>query len=146
MLGLGPTDNLPIPLSDGSWVSEKVNRIIELVREYDPRLDVAWIPRDKRAASDPAFAILEHTADGRQHVVFYVQDESGMDGSVLERLYQTDAQKQGNLLSVIDARNAAVKAIAKKKYEDEMAERHDIAASIIRSPKARYRHNGKVYE
>lgn len=134
-----------VPLSDGSLVPAKVVRIVELVREYDHRLDVEWIPRDRRGADDPQFAIIERTPDGRKHIVFYVQDESQFDERVLARIYEADAQRHGNILSKIDAHNQAVKADRERQMADRRAEYIDFIGTAIRSPLHNFRHNGKNY-
>jgi hypothetical protein len=85
--------DLPTAHDDGHFISGKVSRIVELVREYDSRLDVKWIPPNMRSATDPAFAITERLSDGRDVVAFYVQDESEMDERVLERVLLGDNTK-----------------------------------------------------
>ncbi len=137
--------NLPVPHDDGSFISERVSRIVELVREYDPRIDVRWIKPDQRGPDEPAFALVTRDMSGREYVIFYVQDEQSFDGSVLERLYQSDAEKQGNVLSAIDARNQAVRAIKQKLHHEQLEEARDVAYHILRSPKHTYKHNGVKY-
>lgn len=128
----------------GHFVSEKHVRVAEIIKDYDPNLDIEFIPEGQRAAGDKPFRIV-HTdpRHGNRYVVCYTDD---LDGPLLERIYQMDAAKHGNILSEIDAHNRAVKAIVQKEYEDKMAEAHDIAQHILRSPKSRYQHDGKVYE
>lgn len=136
--------SLPVLADNGSFVSEKHMRIAELIREYDPDLEIEYIPADKRKGNDPPFRVV-HTnrGTGYRYVVCYADD---LDGNLLERIYKMDAQKHGNVLSDIDAHNRAVKAVMESKRRDELAEAHDLAAHILKSPKSRYRHNGVVYE
>jgi hypothetical protein len=137
-------DSLPVLTEDGRFVSEKHMRVAEIIRDYDPNLEIEWIPEDKRAAQDPPFRVV-HTnpTTGYRYVVCYADN---LDGPLLERIYKMDAEKHGNILSDVDAHNQAVKALIKKKMEDEMAEANDLAASILRSPKSVYRHNGVKYQ
>lgn len=140
-----PLNDLPIALSDGHWVSEKVNRVVELLRAYDEKLDVAWIPPENREPGEEAFQIIEHTPRGPQPI-FAVISEEYMDERILEKVILYDTHKHSNVLSEMDARNQARRAIVLKEKQDEMMEAHDLAASILKSPKTRYRHNGVVYE
>lgn len=137
--------NLPVPHDDGSFISQRVSRIVELIRDYDPNLDVRWIPARSRRDGDPAFAIVTKDLTGREYVVFYVQDEQDFDGRVLERLYQADAAKHGNILSEIDARNKAVRALQEKEHQEQMEEAKDLAYHILKSKKHEYKHNGIKY-
>lgn len=138
--------NLPVPHEDGSFVSERVSRLVEIIREYDHTIDVRWIPPNQRGADEPAFALVTKQRDGQEYVIFYVKDESGFDGGVLERLYQMDAEKHGNILTKIEAENKAVKAIQEKLYKERLEEAHDIAYHIRKSSKNYYKHNGFTYE
>lgn len=139
-------DSLPIPMEDGHWVNARVNRIIELIREYDSRLDVAWIPPEKRDPRDPAFAVMENLPNGQSVVAFYVQDEDAFDESVLRKIYENDQAKQGDVNARIDAHNKAVRDIQRKAWQDKMEDQADLAKHILKSPKATYRHNGRKYE
>jgi hypothetical protein len=138
--------NLPVPHEDGSFVSERVSRLVEIIRDYDRNIDVRWIPPSQRAADDPAFALVTKDTGGREYVIFYIQDESKFDGGVLERLYQMDAAKHGNILTKIETENMAVKAIQEKLHKERLEEAHDVAYHIQKSSKNYYRHNGFTYE
>ena len=137
---------LPVPHDDGSFISEKVSRVVEVVREYNPNIDVRWIRPSDRDNNEPAFAIVDATPGHLEYVIFYVQDESEFDGRILERLYQNDAAKHGNLLSELDARNAAVKAIQDNLHKERLEESKDLAYHILKSPKHTYKHDGVTYE
>lgn len=150
-LGMDPTLRVAVPHDDGHMISERTSRIIELIREYDDHLDVMWIPPEKRGINEPAFVVVERLADGSTHSVFYVQDEDAFDGSVLERIYNTDVLKQGGnpsaFLNNLDARNRAVKAIAEKVRQEALEEYIEEAYAVLKSPLHRYKgSNGKVYE
>lgn len=139
-------ENLPVPHEDGSFVSAKVSRLVEVIRDYDHNVDVRWIPPQNRDPQDPAFALVTRDLDGREYVIFYVQDEKEFDGSVLERLIQMDQAKKGNILSEIEAQNAAVKAIQQNLHKEQLEEQKELAYSILKSKKHSYRHNGVVYD
>lgn len=126
------------PLSDGNAVSERTAHIVEAIRNYNSRLDVKWIPADKRSPSEPQFAIVERTPDGKEYIIFHVQDESEFDGRVLEAIIKGDTSRN-DILSEIDAHNEALKLMYKKAQQEQMDEATDIAKHVIGSPLNTYR-------
>ena len=136
--------DLPTVHEDGRFISAKVSRIVELVREYDHRLDVVWIPPDRRGADDPAFAVTERLQDGRTVVAFYVQSEQEFDERVLERIILGDNTKH-DVQARIEAQNLAARALAEARRRDEVAAFADFARSVIRSPKHTYKHDGRKF-
>lgn len=137
--------DLPIPLSDGHWVSAKVNRVVEILKEYDPNLDVVWLPPERREPGEPAFLVVELTPKGPKPI-FSVESEEYMDERLLEQVYRYDTAKHKDVLSEMDVRNKARRDMIKKQHQEEMQAAHDLAAHVLRSPKIRYKHDGVVYE
>ena len=136
--------DLPTAHEDGRFINAKVSRIVELIRNYDHRLDVKWVPPDMRAPTDPAFAITERLSDGREVVAFYVDTEEAFDERVLARIYEGDNTKN-DVQQRIDAQNKAAKAVQEARHRDERYAQYDLMSSMIRSKKHTYRHNGKKY-
>lgn len=132
---------LPVALEDGHFVSSRVVRLIEVIREKWPTLDVKWIPREMRSADDPAFLIVEKS-QGQEFPVFHIKDESEFDGTVIERLIQSDSQYT-NVHSDIEAHNEAIRLIASKIEDDMREERMEIIRYAIRSGKFNYTVPGK---
>jgi hypothetical protein len=131
--------DIAIPTDDGRWVSEKHERIARIIQDYNPDLHLAYIPPDKRDPNDVPFAVI-HTPQGKPSYIVFTANEC--DERILERLWETDSAKQGDILSKIDAHNAAVEAIRMKKELDEAEERQDLISHIVRSPLNVYKHNG----
>lgn len=140
MMDLG-YDNLPVPTEDGRFVSEKHARISELITQYDPDLSLNWIPPERREPGDQPFAVVHRPLGRKPYVVCYADE---CDERLLARVLTFDA-KNGNVLDGIDKHNAAVRLLQLKKHEEELAESHDLARSILRSKKNVYRHDGVVY-
>jgi hypothetical protein len=136
--------DLPAVHDNGMFISAKVSRIVELIREYDHRLDVKMIPPGMRRPDEPAFAITERLSDGREVVAFYVQDESYFDERVLARIYEGDNTK-GDVQKRIDAQNAAVNRVREARQAEERAQYYDLMGSMIRSNKHTYRHDGRKF-
>jgi len=142
--------NAPVPHEDGSLISPAIDRTIDVIRQYDWHLDVKWIPRDKRKPGDSAFAITYSQLgnhDRPDYVVMYVDDEEQMINSdaILNRLADADG-RNGSVEARVNAKNAMVHARQKAQYDDAMAEAHDLASHVWRSPKHQYKHDGIIYE
>lgn len=135
----------PTAHDDGHFISAKVSRIVELIREYDPRLDVKWVPPDVREPGDAAFAIIERTREGREEVVFHVQTEEEFNESVLVRVYRSDVA-HNDVLGNIEAQNRAVKAAQEARKRDQMEEAHDLMRTVLGSPLHKFKHNGKTFK
>jgi len=133
-------DGLAEPLSDGTWVNSKIARIVELIREEYPTLDVVWIPRDKRAAEDAAFAIVETLADGQQVVAFYVQTEADFDERVLERIIRADMLNKNpqKVNAEMEARAAAYRLAQEKEQRERLLDSLDPYNFAIKSGKHKY--------
>lgn len=135
--------DLPVPHDDGHWINERVSRVVELIREYDHRLDVRWLPPEMRGPGDAAFAIIENTPQGPV-IAFMVQTEEEFDERVLARIYSGD-MANGNVQENLEAKNRAVRAIREKRWQEELEEQMEIAKAVLRSPKDTYRVGKKVY-
>lgn len=133
------------PHSDGRWISERVSRIVEAINDYDPSIDVQWVPPDQRELGDPTFRLMETRPNGQRFIMFYVQDENAFDESVLARIFQSDATKNKLTLSSIDANNDAIRAVKLKKQMEELEEAGDFLATALKSPLHTFRHEGKRY-
>lgn len=131
-----------VPSESGEWISAKCAHVAELIKQYDHRLELRWIPRDKRQPGDSEFAVIEMAEDGREYVAFLIQDESFVDERLLGRIYAAD-NKDKNVGYEAEMHNKAVRDLQQKQAMDELAEQHDLAVSMMRSQLHTYRHNGK---
>jgi hypothetical protein len=127
---------LPVALDDGHFVSARVVRLIEIIREKWPSLDVKWVPREMRSETQPAFLIVEQH-QGQELPVFFVQNEEEFDGTVIERLIMSDSQ-QHNVHDVVEARNQAIRLVQEKIKDDAREERLDMVRSAVKSGKYDY--------
>jgi hypothetical protein len=133
-----------VPAEDGTFISERHARIAEILHDYDPTMELTWIPRDKREPGDMPFAVVKTEDTGLRYVICYA-DESNCDERLLARVWSMDATKT-DVFGNLEAHNAALEALKLKKQMEEMEEAHEISSSILRSRKNVYRHNGVVYQ
>lgn len=127
---------------DGHFVSQNHLHIAEIINDYDPTLSLAWIPPDKRAPGEQPFAVVHRPLGGPEYVVFYADQ---CDERILERIWRNDNLKH-DVLSDMDAHNAAIKALQLKKELEDREEKKDLVESIIKSKKNTYVHDGVKYQ
>ena len=139
-MNLGDID-IAVPTVEGYFVSEKQARIAELISEYDHNLTLTWIPPERREPGDKPFAVVASPVGQKQYVVCYADE---CDERLLARIYGMDNERN-NVMQSVDTHNQAVRALQRKKYEEEIAEAHEISQAILRSPKSTYKHNGVKY-
>lgn len=137
---------------NGHFISEKQRRINEILQDYDPTLELQWIPPDRRSANDVAFRVV-HRPPGKP--AYVVLTASECDERLLAQVFSSDQQTaaqrlggNGDLLNYLDNYNAALELVQAKAREEERAEAHEMAAAILRSNKFHYRArvNGKLVD
>lgn len=131
-----------VPAEDGSFVSETHARIAEIIAEYDPTLSLAWIPPANREPGDKPFAVVHRPVGLPEYVVCYADT---CDERLLARVFSMD-NARSDVLSDMEASNAAVEALRLKKQMEEMEEAADLSKSILTSKKHTYKHDGIVYQ
>lgn len=135
-----------IATEDGQFVSEDHKRIAEIIHDYDPALQLAWIPPAARGVEDDGkeFAVI-HTQEGRPSYFVFFLSKDEVDHRVLTRLWEAD-NKDKNVLTALEAQNAAIEAIRMKQNMDDLEDKKELVGSIIKSPKSKYKHNGVAYQ
>jgi hypothetical protein len=99
------------------WISAEFNRLAEIIEDYDSYLELRWIPPDKRETQlDKAQCYCIIDTRNNKIVLFANELDSPVD--ILARLWGMDSNK-GNVLSRLDAHNAAVKAMRLKEELDK---------------------------
>lgn len=137
--------DLPVPHEDGSFVSARIDRVIEAIKDYEPRIEVQWIPPAAREEGDNAFRLLYTEDNGLQYVMFFVATEEEFDERVLQRIWAADQRKQGKkYYTELELQDMARANLKKRKFEDAMAEANDIAYHVFRSHKNTYKVNDNL--
>jgi hypothetical protein len=132
-----------IPYGD-HFISQKFQMLAEIIRDFDPHLELRWIPPDRRdqpGDSARAYAIVDTTT---QYVAIYAS-ETEQPEAILERLFLNDTSKH-DVLARLDAHDRAQKVFKLKKQMDETEEAHDIAGFLMKSPLNRVKIHNKAGE
>lgn len=135
------------PASDGSFISEKQRRINEILKDYDPTLELQWISPGNRNDKDEPFRVICRPPNGHPYLVCTGHEA---DERLLTTVFRADAaRKKKNLLSWLDDYNAAKSIYNAKVNHENLQEAHEIARSVIRSDKSSYKfydHRGELID
>ncbi len=133
-----------VAMDDGHFVSEKVARISEIIRDFNPYLQLVWIPPENRTETDttPPFAIMDTTPGKEPYVVFTIK-ENELDERVLAKLFQGDLA-HNDVLARLEAEEKAATVLKLKEQMDKAEERKDFVKSVVGSGKHSFRHNGRI--
>lgn len=126
---------------DGQFVNADVERVVLAIKDYEPEIEVQWLPVGARDENQPAFKIVHNDPRNGPFTLMYVKDESEFDMRVLKRIIANDQRNGKVTLSEFEAWEEANKLIEKQKYLDQLEEANDIAAHVLRSPLNNYKVN-----
>ena len=120
-------------------ITETHRRVDELLRGYDPYLELMFIPPESRGPLDTKpWAVVHRPPNAQAYYVGFFDDA---DERLLAHVISID-NNRGSVLNKVDALNSAREALRLKEQADARAEAHAMAASIFRSPKIHYKHGG----
>lgn len=128
------------PTNDGNWISERQRRINEILQDYDPRLQLQWIPPGARNEKDEPFRVVCFPDNGHPYLICTAMEA---DERLLANVFQADQRNHGqNLLSWLDNYNNAKELYIAKKNHENLQEAHEMAKSVIRNDRSSY----KIYD
>lgn len=123
------------------WISAEFNRLAEIIEDYDPYLELQYIPPGKRETQvdkSKCYRIV----DTRNNKIVLFANELDSPVDILARLWGMDSA-HGNVLTRLDAHNAAVKAMQLKEEIDAKEAELDLSNFILRNNKNYWLHNGR---
>lgn len=126
---------------DGQFVSQKVARVVQAIKDYCPELEVQFVPQSQRHDTTAAFRIIHHDSNREPYVVMHVKDESEFDARVLKELILGDQRNGKVTISAIEAAEAAAAAVARQAFIESIEEANEIAAAVLKSNKSTYKVN-----
>jgi hypothetical protein len=117
----------------GRALSAEVQRIAQVIHDYDPKLELAWVPPEKRELNEQyPYAVIHHPDDAPAYIVMRLR-ETEVDHRVIARLWGSDA-KNANVLDRIEKEEAALRAVEFLKREEELQEAREKAAWMVKAP------------
>lgn len=136
-MDLTPDGHIYFPNEDGHFVNQKQRRVAEILKDYDPTLQLQWIPPGSRNEKDEPFRVVCFPPNGYPYLVCTAMEA---DERLLATVFSADgAKKGGNLLSWLDNYNSAQEIYNAKINHERRLEMHEMAKSVIRNDKSFYR-------
>lgn len=128
------------------FVNARVERIVQAIKDYDPFIDVDYLPIGAREQAEvggkvvtlPAFKIVYRPVGEPELVLFHVKNEDEFDERVLMRIIQNDNRNGAQTWNEFQALEEAQRRVQQIAEQDAMEEMHEMARSIIRTPLNKY--------
>jgi hypothetical protein len=136
---LTDTGHYYFPTETGQWVSDNQVRVAQVLQDYDPNLQLQWIPLNERGPDDYAFRVVDVSPGKRPYAVCFAHEA---DERLLARVFEADGTKNGGTLNILERINMAQEMLNLKKQMEERMESHELAYSVMNSSKIHYKHNG----
>jgi len=130
-------------LSEAGALPVKAQRIAEILKDYDPTLELRWIPPNIRTAFDAKPFAVWHVPVGLPEYMVMDLTENELDHRVLAAIFNAN-NNNGSVLARLEAEEAAKQAIKYKEQIDLEEERREFALWALRQNKT-VKHNGEVY-
>lgn len=118
------------PPETEQWISAEFTRLAEIIQDYDQHLQLRWIPPDKRTRDDKKPYVIWDICSNTP-VLYASELDSPVE--ILTKLWSADNDK-GNVLTRLDAHNAAVEAMKLKERLDEYEELNSKAVFMKDTP------------
>lgn len=153
------SDVTPAQLADSPFYSQEHHeflssnaaRLAEILRDYNPYLQLQFIPTAQRDGLEAPFRIWDDSPwKGGYTVKLLTAAEIENPQAILQWLFEGDLSKHGvgELVARAKAAEAAEQLLNLKREQDIAAERQELAAALVqggRDKKHTYRHNGKIF-
>lgn len=123
----------------GHFIDAKHQRIVEIIKDYNPELDVVYMPEN---ILEP-YTVVHFKSDGQQYPLFHLSRKDMDDGAaVLTRIFANDMSKHTllDMNTMIDLAERAEDIIKAKEEMDAREERADLAKHILKSQLHTYRY------
>lgn len=136
----------------GEFLSSKAARLAEVLHDYNPYLELVFVPRSKRDDTDThPFAIRDNSPWRGGYIVRHITErEVDNPNAILEWLFEGDMSKHGvsEVMARVKAKEAAENLMKLKREQDIAEERQDLAQALIsggRNKLNTFRHEGKLF-
>lgn len=126
---------------NGQFVNQKVRQVVDAIRDYEPEIEVQYIPQSARTEGQAAYRLIHRPVGRDPYVMFTVRRDEDFDSRVLQKIIANDNRNGVTSISELDAYDAAQKAVAHQAYLDRVEEANDIAFHVLRTNKNTYKVN-----
>lgn len=119
------------------FVSSKMQRLGEILLDYDPYLTLRWIPPNLRTSEDSLPYCIVHEMPGKKPYVVKYFSELDDPVDILGQIFRGDNAKH-DVLKELDAKNAAAEAFRLKERMDAELEAADMFHFLMTSRSKNY--------
>jgi len=136
-MNLTDDGHIYFPSNDGkTWISEKQQRVNEILQDFDPKLQLQWIPPGSRNEKDEPFRVVCFPVNGRPYLICTAMEA---DERLLATVFQSrQNNNSGNLLTWLDNYNSAKEIYNAKINQERRQEQHEMAQAVIRNNRSSY--------
>lgn len=135
---------LSFKLRDGHFVNSRVQQVCQAIHEYEPELNVLFVPEAQRREGEAAYKIVHTPVGGQTYILFTVRRDEDFDHRVLQRIIANDQRHGKTPLTEYEAWEQSQRLIETQKAREQMEEANDIAYHVLRTHKNVYKVNDKV--
>lgn len=118
-------------LDNAGTLAQTHERVARLLKDYNPELDLQYIPEKDRTPFDKPFRVVHHSSRG-DYVIGYFA-EKDVNHNLVAHVFKHD-RRNTDILKDLEAEEAAKQALLMKEQMDKMDEAREMAQTIIRSP------------
>lgn len=131
-------------LNQGGDMSETHERVARLLKEYNPELELQYIPEQDRTSFDAKpFRVIHNSPRFGVYIIGHFAAKD-VNETLIAHVFKHD-RKNRDVLSDLEDDERAKEALLMRAALDKAEEREDFAKHLIKSPLHTYRHNGKKY-
>lgn len=118
-----------------TYVDQKWSYLAEMIGDYNPLLELRWIPTDKRSPQDRSkpYIVVHTDKDNKEYIVLYASDLDTPE-EIMTRLINSD-MKHGNVQTRMDTRNRVNKLFELRAKEEQLAQEEDLARWLVETKK-----------
>lgn len=129
-------ENAVILSAEGNtFVDQKWSYLAEMIQDYNPQLELRWIPTQHRTPDDrnKPYIVVHTDKNNKEYIVLYASDLDTPE-EIMTRLINSD-MKHGNVQTRMDIRNNVNKLFELRAKEDELAQQEDLARWLTETNK-----------
>lgn len=131
------SQGLSYKLHNGHFVNARVQQICHAIQEYEPELDVMYLPEARREGK-AAYRIVHRPANGEPYILFTVRRDEDFDERILQRIIANDQRHAELTWDEVEAKELAEALVKKQEWQDQMDEANDIAKHVLKSHLNKY--------
>lgn len=132
-------------LDNKAKLSETHERVACLLKEYNPELELQYIPEHDRTAFDSKpFRVIHNSPVKGVYIIGHFRADE-VNHTLIAHIFKHDLGKNRNFITEMEAEERAKEALLMREALDKYEEKEDFAKHLIKSRKHVYKHNGKKY-